>query len=375
MKYALIGCGRISPNHIEAAKNNNLEFVAMCDIVPEVMQEKSDKFGLEKVRKYTDYKELLGKEKPELVAIATESGKHAAIALDCIAADCNVIIEKPIALSIADADAIVRAGKEAGVVVCANHQNRFNKSVQYIRKALEKGCHVMCESPIVINPEQLSELRQLAKAHVCQLFDSLKTAYAMAYSRLVLLAKSGAIGQVMSVDATCTSMTNLEMSDDRDMKYLWNSIAAWGPTALLPIFQLLGTNYNSKMITTHLMEGTSDFDTFTKIAFVYPHAVASLKVGQGVKSEGELVISGTKGYIYVPAPWWKTDYFEVRYENPADNRRYFYQLDGEGIRYMLVVFKRAIQTGTATTYVDEQASAAFVDIISDFYNKKDTITI
>lgn len=80
MKYALIGCGRISPNHIEAAKNNNLEFVAMCDIVPEVMQEKSDRFELEAVHKYTDYKELLEKEKPELVAIATESGKHAAIA-------------------------------------------------------------------------------------------------------------------------------------------------------------------------------------------------------------------------------------------------------------------------------------------------------
>ncbi len=139
MKYALIGCGRISPNHIEAAKNNNLEFAAMCDIVPEVMQEKSERFGLETVRKYIDYKELLEKEKPELVAIATESGKHAAIALDCIAAGCNVIIEKPIALSIADADAIINAGKEAGVVVCANHQNRFNKSVQYIRKALEAG--------------------------------------------------------------------------------------------------------------------------------------------------------------------------------------------------------------------------------------------
>lgn len=139
MKYALIGCGRISPNHIEAAKNNQLDFVAMCDIVPEVMQEKSDKFGLEAVRKYTNYKELLEKEKPELVAIATESGKHAAIAVDCIAAGCNVIIEKPIALSIADADAIIKAGKEAGVVVCANHQNRFNKSVQYIRKALEEG--------------------------------------------------------------------------------------------------------------------------------------------------------------------------------------------------------------------------------------------
>lgn len=131
MKYALIGCGRISPNHIEAAKNNKLDFVAMCDIVPEIMQEKSEKFDLENVRKYTDYKELLEKEQPELVAIATESGKHAAIALDCIAAGCNVIIEKPIALSIADANAIIAAGKEKGVLVCANHQNRFNKSVQY----------------------------------------------------------------------------------------------------------------------------------------------------------------------------------------------------------------------------------------------------
>ena len=136
MKYALIGCGRISLNHIEAAKNNKLDFVAMCDIVEEVMIEKSEKFGLENVRKYTDYKELLEKEKPELAAIATESGKHVAIALDCISAGCNVIIEKPIALSIADADAIIEAGKEAGVVVCANQQNRFNNSLQYIRKAL-----------------------------------------------------------------------------------------------------------------------------------------------------------------------------------------------------------------------------------------------
>ena len=139
MKYALIGCGRISPNHIEAAKNNKLEFVAMCDIVPEAMDEKAEKFGLADVKKYTDYKKMLEEEKPELVAIATESGKHAAIALDCIAAGCNTIIEKPIALSIADADAIIKAGKEKGVLVCANHQNRFNKSIQYIRKALEEG--------------------------------------------------------------------------------------------------------------------------------------------------------------------------------------------------------------------------------------------
>ncbi len=139
MKYALIGCGRISPNHIEAARNNHLEFVAMCDISTEAMTEKAVRFGLGNVTQYTDYREMLEKERPKLVAIATESGKHAAIALDCIAAGCNLIIEKPIALSIADADAIIRAGREAGVVVCANHQNRFNKSIQKIRDALESG--------------------------------------------------------------------------------------------------------------------------------------------------------------------------------------------------------------------------------------------
>jgi len=139
MKYALIGCGRISPNHIEAARNNNLNFVAMCDLLPEAMKEKSDKFHLETVRQYTDYRELLYKEKPQLVAIATESGKHAQIALDCIEHGCNVIIEKPIALSLSDADKIIAAGHKKGVVVCANHQNRFNKSIQYIRKSLEDG--------------------------------------------------------------------------------------------------------------------------------------------------------------------------------------------------------------------------------------------
>ncbi|MDE6952088.1 MAG: Gfo/Idh/MocA family oxidoreductase [Lachnospiraceae bacterium] len=139
MRYALIGCGRISPNHIAAAKANGLEFTGICDIDREAMKEKASGFDLGEVPQYTDYREMLEKERPELVAIATESGKHAAIALDCIEAGCNLIIEKPIALSLADADAILKAAKEKGVKVCANHQNRFNKSVQKIREALEEG--------------------------------------------------------------------------------------------------------------------------------------------------------------------------------------------------------------------------------------------
>lgn len=139
MRYALIGCGRISPNHIVAAKTNGLEIVAICDLVTDNMIDKADKFDLpDSVKKYTDYKEMLAIEKPELVAIATESGKHAGIALDCIEAGCNLIIEKPIALSLKDADAIIDAAERKGVKVCACHQNRFNKSVQQIRKAVEK---------------------------------------------------------------------------------------------------------------------------------------------------------------------------------------------------------------------------------------------
>ena len=129
MKYALIGCGRISPNHLEAAINNNLEIVGLCDIIPENIDKLLNKLNIDvnKYKKYTNYKEMLEKEKPELVAIATESGKHAAIALECLDAGVNLIIEKPIALSLEDADKIIEKANKKGLVVCANHQNRFNK--------------------------------------------------------------------------------------------------------------------------------------------------------------------------------------------------------------------------------------------------------
>ena len=141
MKYALIGCGRIAPNHLEAAINNDLDIVGLCDIIPEHIDILVSKLNIDvnKYKKYTDYNEMLEKEKPELVAIATESGKHAAIALDCLAAGANVIIEKPIALSLEDADKIIEKANEKGLVVCANHQNRFNKSIQKIRQALNEG--------------------------------------------------------------------------------------------------------------------------------------------------------------------------------------------------------------------------------------------
>lgn len=140
MKYALIGCGRISPNHIAAAQNNSLEIVALCDRLMDNVVDKIKKFEISKQTSvYTDYQKMLAEQKPDLVAIAVESGKHAQIALDCMEHGCNLIIEKPIALSMEDADRIIEKAEKLNLKVCACHQNRFNKSIQKIREAVEKN--------------------------------------------------------------------------------------------------------------------------------------------------------------------------------------------------------------------------------------------
>ncbi len=142
MKYALIGCGRIATNHVKAVLNNNLEFIAVCDILPEQMENLLEKHELAKdksIKRYTDYRKMIGENKIDLIGIATESGNHAEIALYCINHGINLIIEKPIAMSMQDADEIVRRSEEKGVKVAACHQNRFNVAVQELRKAVEAG--------------------------------------------------------------------------------------------------------------------------------------------------------------------------------------------------------------------------------------------
>ncbi len=236
---------------------------------------------------------------------------------------------------------------------------------EQIKKALRSNKHVLCESPIALNVEECVELTELATRKNCILMESLRTAYSVAYMRMLLLLKGGKIGDVISVDATCTSLSTNSQGINDELK--WNGITAWGPTALLPIFQILGTDYQSIHIISQCEENNPTFDTFSKVDFIYPKAVASVKVGTGAKSEGELIISGTKGYIYVPAPWWKTDYFEIRYENPADNRRYFYQLDGEGIRYELVSFIKAIKGRKRANEIESSITYAIAKVMEDFY--------
>ena len=232
-----------------------------------------------------------------------------------------------------------------------------------IKTALEMKKHVLCESPIALSEKQCQKLFELARKNTCILMDAIKTAYSTAYHRMLLLVKTGVIGEPKCIDSTCTSIKKF---DETEAKYTWNSISAWGPTALLPVFQIFGIEYKKKNILTCIESQKYHYDSFTKIDFYYSNSAATIKVGQGVKSEGELVISGTKGYIYVPAPWWKTEYFEVRYERPENNRRYYFQLDGEGIRYELVAFVRAIELGTSLANVDENVSCAIADIMDKF---------
>lgn len=138
LTYAIIGCGRISPNHLAAAIKNGLDIIALCDIDETKMDQLLSRFKLSNtVKSYTNYRQMLSCEKPDLVAICTESGNHGQIALDCIDVGCHLIIEKPIALSLSEADRIIEKAKEKDVRVSACHQNRFNKSVQKLREAVE----------------------------------------------------------------------------------------------------------------------------------------------------------------------------------------------------------------------------------------------
>ena len=254
------------------------------------------------------------------------------------------------------------------VYVVTHSRKRYDD----VKEALGSGKHVICESPIALSSAQFLELMELSRKKGCVLVDAIKTAYSTAYSRLLVVAKSGRIGEIVSVDAVCTSLVDGVGEEGRDLSQKQNSICAWGPLAMLPIFQLLGTDYKSKTIVTKIIDKNLHYDAFTKIDFVFDKAVASAKVAKAAKAEGELVITGTKGYIYVPAPWWKTDYFEVRFENPADNKRYFYQLDGEGIRYEIVAFAKAVEGGSQINYIEESVSNAIVGVIEDFFKGKYT---
>jgi len=231
-----------------------------------------------------------------------------------------------------------------------------------IKKNLENGKHVLCESPICLSEKDFIELRDLANSKQLILMDFIKTAYATAYERLLVLLKTGKIGKIVSVDATCTSLKEGPL----DIENNWCAFYDWAPTALLPIFQILGTNFVDVEINSRLESKKPLYDGFSQINFRYKGAVATAKVATSAKSEGQLIITGTKGYAIVPSPWWKTDYFEIRYESLNETKKYFYQLEGEGIRNEIVSFAKSVGYGKDIFAISDDVSLAILKVMEKF---------
>ncbi len=243
------------------------------------------------------------------------------------------------------------------VYVAVRPEYRF----EYISRALNSGKHVISESPISLDGKQAESLYRLAEEKKLILFDSIKTAYGLPFQRLVLLIKSGIIGEIKNIDATCTS---LEVKEWLKVTKYYSSFTGWGAVALLPVFKILGIDYES---ISFLTLNSDDFkDIYTKATLKYKDAVATVNVGVGVKSEGDLRISGTDGYIYVPAPWWKSGYFEVRFEDLTKNKRYFYENEGDGLRMELVRFVRSISDNANNYYLSDDISIAICKVMKQY---------
>ena len=208
---------------------------------------------------------------------------------------------------------------------------------EQILAAIDAGCHVICNPPIFLSVEEAENAYRKADEAGLTLFEGDKTLYFPAFEHMLLLVKSGVIGQVKDIDVSCSQIPE-HMDQVAKNPYL-GSFYDWGTTALLPIVKI----YEQTCLDSQFVDFRKDgFSYFTRCLLRYQNATASIRAGKGMKVEGELVITGTKGYLYVPAPWWRTEYFEIRYEDLRNVKKYFYSYEGEGLRYMIHSFLHAI---------------------------------
>jgi glycerol-3-phosphate cytidylyltransferase len=212
------------------------------------------------------------------------------------------------------------------VYVATPHETHY----EYVREALLHDKHVLCEKPFVLDKGQAEELFGIAKERKLILFEGIKTAYCPGFTKLIDIACSGLIGCIKYVDACFTKLEDTDSRELTDTKY-GGSFLELGSYCMLPIMKLLGTEY--KEVTFDSIYNEKHIDIFTKASFKFPKGLATLTCGLGVKSEGRLLIAGTKGYITVEAPWWKTSYFEVHFEDETKVEKYSERFLGDGLRY------------------------------------------
>lgn len=237
-----------------------------------------------------------------------------------------------------------------------------------IEEALGQGKHVLTEFPFSLNYQKAREFVKVASEKSLVLMEGLKTAYCPAFGKMISLVKSGRIGKILSIEANFTQI----LSDDlpNQVRIAGGSVASLGAYPLLVVFKLLGYNYKNIEFITHQENG---IDTMTRMNFVYDGAIATSLVAINAKAEGALTISGTKGYVYVPAPWWKTEYYELRYEDINNNSKFFYKFEGEGLRYEIIEFIKRIKDNNmmagSLTCMDMLAESKVIDcFMKDKYN-------
>lgn len=239
---------------------------------------------------------------------------------------------------------------------------------QYIKNAIHAGKHVLCETPLVLKGEEAKELFALAEEKNVILMEANKTAHCPAFNHLMVMIKSGVIGEVVDIEASLSKLWDDQKSlREFDPDQAGGSLYELGSYPLLPIIRLLGCQYENLNLYSRMENGV---DMYTKGVMRYSHAVCSFKVGLGVKTEGNLVISGTKGYAYVPAPWWKTDYFELRYEDQNKNQKFFYKWDGAGLRYEIQEFISCILNKRfSTSRLRRRESICMAEVMEQFTNR------
>lgn len=208
---------------------------------------------------------------------------------------------------------------------------------EQILAAIKAGCHVICTPPIFLTTGEAKLCYRRADEAGVVLFEGIKTLYFPAFEHMLLLIKSGVIGSVKDIDVSCSQIPE-NMEQVAKNKYL-GSLYDWGSTALLPIIKILESPCDKVNLVNFQKD---DFSYFTRGFFQFPNATAAVRVGKGMKVEGELIIAGTRGYIYVPAPWWLTEYFEIRSEDLRNVRKYFFNYEGDGFRYMIHSFLRTM---------------------------------
>ena len=245
------------------------------------------------------------------------------------------------------------------VYVASPHLTHYD----YTKKALYMSKHVLCEIPFMLSVEHALELYDLAETNNLVLLEASKTAYCPAFCHLLTLVKSGVIGDVVDVKTSLSKMVTAP-TRELDVSQAGGAMNEHAPLNAMAIIKLLGKEYEKIDFYSKKENGV---DIYTKVNICYPHATASMTLGIGVKTEGNMVISGTKGYVYVPAPWWLTDFFEIRYENQIKNKKYFYSYDGDGLRYEIQEFMSMIVNHRKSSYkFRRRESVAIAEIIEKF---------